>query len=128
MYESTLQTTTEAAASTDATQTTAVTEATEPAETEPAEQLIPGDVNDDGIVNASDAAQILIAAAKIGAGKPSDLSVRQWIVANVNYDGTVNASDAALVLVYAAYVGAGGTTSPIDYFLPPDLTADAPVP
>ena len=84
-----------------------------------AEELVDGVVNDDGTVNASDAAQILIAAAKIGAGLPSDLTLRQWSVANVNFDSSVNATDAAQVLIYAAYIGAGGTTSPFDYFKVP---------
>ncbi|MBR3629463.1 MAG: leucine-rich repeat protein [Oscillospiraceae bacterium] len=103
----------------------AETLATEPVETEPTEPtqpadlLIPGDVNGDSLVNASDAAQILIAAANIGAGNSSGLTIRQWSVANVNYDSTVNATDAAQVLIYAAYIGAGGTTSPTDYFKVP---------
>ncbi|MBR3629814.1 MAG: hypothetical protein IKN55_04990 [Oscillospiraceae bacterium] len=68
-----------------------------------------GDVNGNTIVNASDAAQILIAAAKIGAGGESGLTAEQMSVADVNHDSVVNASDAAIVLVFAAYIGAGGS-------------------
>ncbi|MBP0973210.1 MAG: hypothetical protein J5851_04820 [Oscillospiraceae bacterium] len=66
-----------------------------------------GDLNADGIVNASDAAQILIAAATLGAGEDPGLSEAEQFAADVNGDGTINASDAAVVLIYAAAIGAG---------------------
>ncbi|MCR4644825.1 MAG: leucine-rich repeat protein [Oscillospiraceae bacterium] len=66
-----------------------------------------GDINGDGVVNASDAAKVLIAAAVIGAGKDPGLTDAQKKAADVNGDGTTNASDAAIILQYAAYIGAG---------------------
>ena len=72
---------------------------------EPSDSL--GDVNGDGTVNASDAAQILIAAAAIGAGQDPSLTEAQKNAADVNHDSTINASDAAVVLIYAAAIGAG---------------------
>ena len=66
-----------------------------------------GDVDGDEVVNASDAAQILIAAALIGAGGTPALAEEQMDAADVNGDSTVDASDAAVVLIYAAAVGAG---------------------
>ena len=74
-----------------------------------------GDVNGDSTVNASDAAQILIAAAAIGAGNPSGLTDVQITVADVNHDSIVNASDAAVVLIYAAAIGAGQDVKIEDY-------------
>ena len=75
-----------------------------------------GDVNEDGTVNASDAATVLIAAAKVGAGGEAGLTETQMLAANVNSDEAVNASDAAVILVYAAAVGAGNTDAKItDY-------------
>ncbi len=68
-----------------------------------------GDLNGDKIADAGDAAQILIAAAKLGTGSGSGLSADQTYAANVNADGAVNAADASFVLRYAAYVGSGGT-------------------
>lgn len=68
-----------------------------------------GDLNQDGAINASDAAKILIASAKLGAASSSELNVGQEYAADVNGDGVINASDAALVLIYAAKVGAGET-------------------
>lgn len=66
-----------------------------------------GDLNDDSLVNASDAAKLLILSAEVGAGNipafPEELR------ADVNGDGAKNAADAAVILQYAAYAGAGGT-------------------
>ncbi|MBP0972473.1 MAG: leucine-rich repeat protein [Oscillospiraceae bacterium] len=85
----------------------------EPQETERAL----GNVNDDEIVNASDAAVILIAAAAMGAGGESSLNEAQMQAADVNKDENVNASDAAIVLIYAASVGAGNTDAKITDFV-----------
>ena len=71
------------------------------------EGCTPGDVNNDGSINASDASLILIAAAKLGTGEPSGLSAKQHYAANVNSDADINASDASVVLIYAAARGAG---------------------
>ena len=59
------------------------------------------------MVDASDAACVLIASASIGAGKQFDLNEVQRWSADVNHDGIVNASDAAIILIYAAEHGAG---------------------
>ncbi len=76
-----------------------------------------GDLDGDGIVNASDAARVLIAAAAMGAGDSSGLTDAQMTAADVNNDGTVNASDAAIILIYAAAVGAGETDAKITDFV-----------
>ena len=78
--------------------------ATEP--TEPTESPL-GDVNGDTTINASDAANVLIASAAAGAGGELGLTEAQIKAADVNNDTTVNASDAAIILIYAAAVGAG---------------------
>ena len=66
-----------------------------------------GDVDKSNMVDASDAACVLIASASIGAGKQFDLNEVQRWSADVNHDGIVNASDAAIILIYAAEHGAG---------------------
>ena len=71
-------------------------------EGEVAEDVL-GDVNYDGTVNASDAAQVLISAAKVGAGGYASVTNA---VGDVNADEIVNASDAAIILQYSAAVGA----------------------
>ena len=84
---------------------------------EAAEPTILGDVTGDNLVNASDAAQILIAAAEIGAGNAPTLSAAQQKMADVDGNGTINALDAAIVLQYAAAVGAGDKDAKIEDFI-----------
>ena len=74
-----------------------------------------GDVNADDMVDASDAAQILIAAARMGTGSDSGFSDAQLTAADVNADGAVDASDASFILQYAAYTGSGGTDTLADF-------------
>ncbi|HAJ97801.1 MAG TPA: hypothetical protein DCO72_08710, partial [Ruminococcus sp.] len=71
-----------------------------------------------GNINASDAAEVLIAAALIGAGDASGgLTDAQFNCADVDHNGDVNATDAASILIYAALVGAGSTELlPEEYF------------
>ncbi|MBP0973760.1 MAG: phage tail family protein [Oscillospiraceae bacterium] len=69
--------------------------------------ILLGDVNEDGVINASDAALVLIAAAAIGAGEDPGLTERQLIEADINKDGVINATDAAIILQIAAANGAG---------------------
>lgn len=74
------------------------------------------DLNADNVINATDAALLLSAAASYGAGGGSGMTAEQEIAADVNQDGAFDALDAALVLQYAAYAGAGGTLT-IEEFL-----------
>lgn len=74
---------------------------------EPDAAPLPGDVNGDGDINAADSSEILIAAAKVGAGEPHGLKTQQYANADVNQDDAVNAADASVILQYAAAVGAG---------------------
>ncbi|MCR4644757.1 MAG: hypothetical protein K5695_05030 [Oscillospiraceae bacterium] len=67
-----------------------------------------GDVNGDKEITASDAAQVLIHAADIGAGGKGAITKLQAMYGNVSRDFTVNATDAARILIYAAIQGAGG--------------------
>ena len=73
------------------------------------------DLNDDGTVNASDAALVLIASAAVGAGDASKAIPCEW--ADTNSDETVNASDAAYILIYSAAVGTGYEGTITDYIL-----------
>jgi hypothetical protein len=75
------------------------------AEFEP-QAALPGDVNGNEAVDASDAAIILIAAAKLGSSSASGLTEAQEAAADVNSNGTIDAMDAAEVLSYAAAAGA----------------------
>lgn len=68
-----------------------------------------GDLNTDGSVDASDAADILTVAAVMGSGVESDLTEAQLAAADINADDMIDVIDAALVLQYAAHIGAGTT-------------------
>ena len=68
-----------------------------------------GDLNHDGIHNASDAALILQQAALVGARDATyldPLMVEAQFIGDLDGNGISNASDAALMLIYAAYCGA----------------------
>ena len=67
-----------------------------------------GDVNGDGEITASDAAQVLIHAADLGAGGDGTVTKLQAMYGNVSRDFSTNATDAARILIYAAIQGAGG--------------------
>ncbi|MBQ8926647.1 MAG: hypothetical protein IJ055_00040 [Oscillospiraceae bacterium] len=76
-----------------------------------------GDVNEDGAINANDAAKVLMAAARIGAKKASGLTELQTLAANVDRrSDAINANDASFILRYAAYRGAKGTADIETYF------------
>ena len=72
-----------------------------------------GDVDGNGLVNATDASMVLIYAAEAGAAGSASFSTdadeneRLFRQADVNADGKADASDAAVILLYAAAVGAG---------------------
>lgn len=66
-----------------------------------------GDVTDDKVIDASDAAQILLHAANAGSGKEEILNADQITGGDVDEDGMLDSADAAQILVYAAYEGTG---------------------
>lgn len=77
----------------------------------------PGDVNGDAVINASDAAMILKAAAERGASGKLHLSVIQKEAADVDGDTFICATDAAKILQYAAAHGSGAFKGTIKEFL-----------
>lgn len=114
--------TTSSSATTNATTTTTMLPTTTASTTTSStvstqESLALGDVNGDGNIDASDAAEILVEAARRGAGYESEFTDAQITAADVNEDGAIDASDAAVVLVYAATVGAGSFTGTLRDFL-----------
>ena len=69
---------------------------------------IRGNVNLDEAVNAKDASEVLIYAAKVGTGTKDPTKDAAWLDrADCNGDGAVNAEDAAWILQYAAARGVG---------------------
>ena len=69
---------------------------------------IRGNVNLDDAVNANDALEVLIYAAKLGAGIPDTSKDAAWRDrADCNRDGVINSEDATWILQYAAVRGVG---------------------
>ena len=71
--------------------------------------LTAGDVTGSGTVDSSDAAELLIALANIGAGLDSGLTEEQLAVSDADGNGLHTAADATVILQYAAFIGAGGS-------------------
>ena len=76
-----------------------------------------GDVNGDGSINAKDANEVLLAAARIGTGNDSGPTEAQQKAADADQDGSINSVDAAWILRYAAAVGTGSVQDGLDAFL-----------
>lgn len=66
-----------------------------------------GDVNMDGRIDASDAAEILQHAAALGSGSDAGQPAFFETLADVNSDNHCNAEDASTILIQAAQQGAG---------------------
>ncbi len=82
-----------------------------------ADEGLLGDVNEDGKIDAADAAMVLVAAAKIGSGDDSGLTDTQSVASDVNLDGNIDAMDAAAILRYAAAVGSGDSEAKLEDFV-----------
>lgn len=68
------------------------------------EMVVPGDVNNDGLVDAVDATAIRVEYALISTGEEPELDEEATKRADVNYDGKVDARDATYVSMYYAYL------------------------
>ena len=66
-----------------------------------------GDVNEDGMIDSSDASMILAEYALIQIGSESSLTEAQRIAADVNRDYSVDSTDASKILAYYAKVSTG---------------------
>lgn len=75
-----------------------------------------GDIDGDGMVNASDATEILVAYSALSTNEKPKLNNVQLTYADINSDGSVNASDASDVLVYYSYTSTGGKDKIRDYY------------
>jgi len=74
-----------------------------------------GDINSDGVVDSSDASEILMIYAQVSTGG-GDVPEETKAIADINGDGLVDSSDASLILEYYAYVSTGGGDSAEEYF------------
>ncbi len=68
--------------------------------------VVLGDVNGDGKIDAGDASQVLVYAAEVGSGGDASGYTDDFLTAaNFNGDDTIDASDASAILAYAAAEG-----------------------
>lgn len=67
-----------------------------------------GDVNGDGVINSSDASDILADYAVTSSG---GVSILDKDIADVNKDKQTDSSDSSLILAYYAYISAGGNAT-----------------
>lgn len=68
-----------------------------------------GDVTLDGVIDAKDASELLVAATEKGVGHEDGLEEIQRKAADVNLDGAYNATDASYILIYSTLAGVGKT-------------------
>ena len=85
-----------------------------------------GDLTQDTVIDASDAAQVLVAAARQGSGLDSGLTEGQKKAADINHDNKIDASDAAYILQYAAEKGAGVFFGTLSDFMNPESKISEP--
>ena len=104
------------------------------------EQRSVGDINNDGLVNAVDATEILQYSAYRGTG--GEGTIQEWHNRNkdiedeepflelgdVTNDGVVNAVDATCVLQYSAYKGTGGEGTLEDWYTDQEYKKENPEP
>ncbi len=74
-----------------------------------------GDINNDGLIDASDASAVLTAYSLTSTGADSGLNDDEFYAGDANSDGAVDASDASLILAYYSYMATGGESSLEDY-------------
>ena len=80
--------------------------------TPPAEEFRPGDVNDDGMVDSTDATALLEEYARTSTGGDPTFTEKQKKAADVNGDGMCDSSDASGILSYYAYVSTTSDAPP----------------
>ncbi|MEE5991721.1 MAG: dockerin type I domain-containing protein [Oscillospiraceae bacterium] len=76
-----------------------------------------GDLVQDDVINAGDAALILQCSAEMGAGAVNSFSSLQVLEADVDQNGICNAEDATIILRYSAEVAAGNYTGEFKNYL-----------
>jgi hypothetical protein len=89
-------------------------EAPETSET-PANNVMLGDTDKNGTVDALDASLVLTAYALTATGESSGLDDEQSAASDVNSDGNIDALDASAILGYYAYTATGGKDSIKDF-------------
>ena len=77
---------------------------TEKTDTEIIDEILLGDVDNDGQINSVDASSVLAYYARISTNQEGGYDEKQILAADVNNDGSINSVDASKILAYYAYV------------------------
>lgn len=80
------------------------------------DDVVMGDVNDDGMVDSNDATCILVEYSATSTGSERTFTEKMLRAGDVNYDGFVDSGDASSVLEYYAYVQTDGDLTSNEYF------------
>lgn len=75
-----------------------------------------GDVDGNGIVDATDASSVLVEYASLSTTEQITFTENQTACADINGDGFIDAVDASYILSYYAYTSTGGTISFDEWF------------
>lgn len=67
-----------------------------------------GDLNKDGLINATDATIVLVEYSAVSTGEQPSFSYELMSAADLNNDGSIDSSDASLILSYYSYISTGG--------------------
>ncbi|MBR3919542.1 MAG: hypothetical protein IKJ59_12540, partial [Clostridia bacterium] len=73
------------------------------------QNLLLGDINNDGSIDSIDATLILSDYADLAVGKATSFNAEQAKAADVNGDGKYDSIDASLILAYYSHIQTGGT-------------------
>ena len=76
-----------------------------------------GDVNSDGLIDSSDASEILADYASVSTGGTSSFSGTKAKAADVNNDSLADSSDASSILSYYAYASTAENAKSLADFL-----------
>lgn len=79
--------------------------------------IVMGDIEKDGAVNAVDATFVLQCAAETGAGGVSSFTSLQALEADVNKNGACDAEDAVIILQYSAESASGNYDGNFESYL-----------
>ncbi len=77
--------------------------------------LVPGDVNGDGLTDTVDAAATLKEYALVSAQKPETFTDKQKMIANINHDQFVDTVDATVTMMYYAKLSAGNSMDVFEF-------------
>ncbi|MCM1507891.1 MAG: leucine-rich repeat protein [Ruminococcus flavefaciens] len=80
-------------------------------------EIVLGDINGDGMIDAIDATAVLVEYANLSTGGSGTFSESQKSAGDVNSDGMTDAVDATMILTFYAYLSTGGAESDMRVWL-----------